>query len=331
MNRKTGLLLVWMVLAASPLAAQEWAAKMFQEKQYDFGVCARNASAEYKFVFENIYMEDVHVAGVRTSCGCTTPRVENDALKTYEKGAIVAHFNTDRFLGQRGATITVTFDKPYYAQVQLHVRGHIRGDVVVEPGSVRMGAVDVGTPVDQKVKVYYSGGQGNWQILDVKSANPHLKAEVLENIRNSRQVAYELKVHLDENAPVGYINDYLMLVTNDNRGTQIPLLVEGCVEAEITVSPAALFMGVLQPGQKVTRQLIVKSKTPFKIVDIICDDNSFKFDTSSEQTPKTLHVIPVTFVAPSDTMGRVVKSIKIETEQGQLAPELSAYAVVTNQ
>jgi len=29
-------------------------------------------------------------------------------------------------------------------------------------------------------------------------------------------------------------------------------------------------------------------------------------------------------------MGRIVKTIKIETDQGQFTPELSAYAVVAN-
>jgi hypothetical protein len=329
MNRKTGLLFVLIVLASSPLAAQEWAKKMFQETEHDFGTCARNARAEYEFVFENLYLEDVHVAGVRTSCGCTTPRVENSTLKTYEKGAIVAHFNTDRFLGQRGATLTVTIDKPFYAEVQLHVRGYIRSDVVVEPGSVQLGEVEQGTALEQQVTIN-STGRSNWRILEVKNTNPHLQAEVVETGRNYNQVTYDLKVHLDKTAPAGYINDYVMLVTNDAQRTQIPVLVEGRVDAGISVSPTALFMGVLQPGQKVTKQLIVRSKKPFKIVDIKCDDKSFEFNLPAEQSPKSLHVIPVTFIAGND-MGRVVKTIQIVTEQGQFTPELSAYAVVANQ
>lgn len=157
-----------------------------------------------------------------------------------------------------------------------------------------------------------------------------MKAQAVETGRGNSQTTYDLKVHLDQKAPVGYINDYLMLVINDDRGTQIPVLVEGRVDAGITVSPAALFMGVLQPGQKVTKQLIVKSKKPFKILAINCDEKSFEFDTSAEKTPKTLHIIPVTFVAGAD-MGKVVKTIKIETDQGKFTPELSAYAVVANQ
>ena len=52
-------------------------------------------------------------------------------MKTYEKGAIVATFNTDSFHGQRGATLTVIIDQPFYAEVQLHDRGYIRTDVDV--------------------------------------------------------------------------------------------------------------------------------------------------------------------------------------------------------
>jgi hypothetical protein len=329
MYRKTGLLFTLTILAAAPLFGQEWAKKMFKDAEHDFGTCARNARAEHEFVFENLYMEDVHIAGVRTSCGCTTPSVINATIKTYEKGAILAHFNTDTFRGQRGATLTVTIDKPFYAEVQLHVKGYIRSDVDVSPGSVQMGEIDQGTPVDRKVNVSFSGSS-DWRIVDVKSANPFIKAQAIQSNQGNGQVNYNLNVHLDPKAPVGYINDYLMLVINDDRGTQIPVLVEGRVDAGITVSPAALFMGVVQPGQKVTKQLIVKSKKPFKILAINCDEKSFEFDTSAEQSPKTLHLIPVTFIAGSD-MGRVVKTIKIETDQGKFTPELSAYAVVANQ
>jgi hypothetical protein len=330
MSRKIGLLLTLAVFAASPLFAQDWAKKMFKDSDHDFGTCARNARAEYEFVFENLYMEDVHVSGVRSSCGCTTPSVVNSTIKTYEKGAILAHFNTDRFSGQRSATLTVTIDKPFYAEMQLHIKGYIRSDVDIKPGSVQMGEVDQGTPVDQKVSVNF-GSSSQWRIDSIKSGNPYLKAEAVETGRGNGQTNYILKVHLDPKAPVGNINDYLMLVINDDRKTQIPVLVEGRVEAGITVSPAALFMGVVQPGQKVTKPLIVKSKKPFKILAINCDEKSFEFDTSAEQqTSKTVHIIPVTFVAGAD-MGKVVKTIKIETDQGKFTPELSAYAVVANQ
>jgi len=124
-------------LAASgrPAAAQEWAKKMFSVTSHNFGTVARGSKTEYRFVFRNLYEEDIHVSGVRTSCGCTSPSVTKKLLKTHETSEVVATFNTRTFLGQHGATLTVTFDRPFTAEVQLRVAGNIRGDVTFEPPS----------------------------------------------------------------------------------------------------------------------------------------------------------------------------------------------------
>jgi hypothetical protein len=326
MSRKIVIGLVSLVLFAAPCLGQDWANKMFKITEHDFGSVAAGAKVEYAFVLENIYMEDIHLASVRTSCGCTTPRIENATLKTYDKGAIVAHFNTDRFSGQRGATLTVTIDQPFLAEVQLNVRGYIRGDVVVEPGSVEVGAVDQGTPIERNLAVTYAG-RSDWRILGVRSSNPHISAQVVETNRNYGQVSYALKVFVDKAAPAGYLNDRLMLVTDDSRGEQIPVLVEGQVLPGITVSPTSLFMGVVQTGRTVTKQLMVSGKKPFRILEITCDDKSFKFDLSKEDVAKNRHLIPVTFLATGDP-GKVMKTIKVKTDQGEQTPELAAYAVV---
>jgi len=310
-----------------PLGAQEWARKMFQTTSHDFGTVARGAKAEFRFALSNIYLEDVNIASVRSSCGCTTPQIENGFLKTYEKGAIVATFNTPKFLGSKGATLTVTFDKPFYAEVQLQVRGYIRSDVVFNPGSVEFGTVPQGVPAERRVAVNYAG-RNDWQILAVQSSNPHVSTQVIETARGNGLVSYELAVRLDPNSPPGYLNDHLVLQTNDRRSTQVPLAVEGRVQSAITVSPASLFMGVIQAGQKVTKQLVVKGSKPFRILSITCDDKAFEFDTSGETAPKPVHLIPVTFAAGHDS-GKVTKTIRIETDLGDSKPELSAYAVIT--
>jgi hypothetical protein len=315
------------VLASVPCFGQEWAQKMFKTTDHDFGSVARGAKAEYRFVFENLYMEDVHISHAYASCGCTSVRIEDPSVKTYETGAIVAIFNTNSFYGQRGATITVVIDQPYYAEVQLQDRGYIRTDVEVQPSSVQFYSIDQGVGYKQTVSVNYAGGRDDWQILNVKSANPHITAKAVETGRTYGRATYQLEVHVDNAMPAGYMNDHLMLVTNDAAGQQIPVLVEGRVTPGISVSPAALFMGVVQPGQKVTKKLVVTSKNPFRILAITCDGKSFQFDMSKESTATKLHQIPVTFLAGADT-GKIVKTIKIKTDQGEMPIELAAYAAV---
>ncbi len=159
------------VCLASTAFAQQWAEKMFEVKKHDFGTVAKAAKVEFQFPVKNLYKEDIHLASVRASCGCTSPRIEKDLLKTGEVGYVVAKFNTDTFSGKRGATLTVVIDKPFYAEVQLRVDGYIRTDVVFNPGQVEFGQVDQGSPVTKTVKVQYAG-RDSWQITKVESRIP---------------------------------------------------------------------------------------------------------------------------------------------------------------
>jgi len=320
-----GLLLVfaWAGLAAG----QEWARKMFETTNHDFGNVARGSKVEYEFKFNNPYKEDAHVLDVRSSCGCTTPRVVKDLLKSYEEGAIVAAFNTRSFLGHRNATVTVVFDKPFYAEVQLQVAGYIRRDIVIHPGDVDLGTVDQGTPVEKQISISYAG-RDDWQILDVKSGSPYLETQLSETRRGAGQVAYDLKVLLKPDAPSGTINEQLVLLTNDQRSPEVPLDVAGRVVAELTVSPASLLMGVLQPGQKATKQLVIKAKKPFRITGITCDDDSFEIHAPDATKP--MHVVPITFIA-GDKTGKVAQKIRFTTDLGEdVVAEFSAYAQVVS-
>jgi hypothetical protein len=328
MNRKTWLFVAFLALAASPCCGQQWAAKMFKVTEHDFGTVARGSKAEFNFALSNLYLDNVHIVTAYSSCGCTSVDVVKPTLKTYEEGAIRAVFNTPTFLGSRSATITVIIDKPMPAEVLLHVRGVIRGDVVFEPGSVQLGDVELGTPVERNVRVNRSGW-GDWQITDVKSSNPHISAKVIHTSRQNGWTSTDLSVTLDKDAPAGYLQDHLLLLTSEGQSVQMPLAVEGRVVSNLTVSPSSLFMGIVQPGQEVTKLLVVKGTRPFRVLSVSCEDKSFKFAAASEDA-KVVHVIPVTFVA-GKAEGKVTKTIRITTSLGKSSPELVAYAVVSSQ
>ena len=325
MLRKLAFAVSLSALWATSTLAQDWAAKMFETNVQDFGSVARGAKAQFEFVLNNPYIEDVHISDAHPSCSCTIVTFDKATLKTYEQAAIVATLNTQAFQGQRGATITVTFDKPFYAEALLTVRGFIRTDVVFQPGSIELGSVEQGNEADQKVSMYYSGVP-NWQISGVKSPNPSIAARVVETARLDGQVWYDVFVHVNKDAPAGYLKDHLMLTTNDQTNGEIPLLVEGRVVPGLMVTPSPLFLGVVQPGQKVTKQVVVKGNKPFRILGITSADQSLKFSQAKDDTAKSVHFVPVTFVAGNDE-GKVTKAFRINTDMGN--PEVSAYAVIT--
>jgi hypothetical protein len=310
------------LLLAGNAAAEDWAGKLFGETSHDFGTLARGSKAEWSFSLENVYEEDVHIAGIRSSCGCATAEIVRPTLKTWEKGAVLVKFNTRSFLGHKDATISVVLDKPYAAEVQLTVSGYVRSDVVLNPGVVDFGEQELGTAAAKTLAINYAGRE-DWRITDVRSANGHFEASLTETRRGDGRVGYELTVHLGENMPPGDINEQLVLVTNDTKRTNIPFMVTGRVLPPVTVNPAALAMGVVSPGHTVTKQLVVRAKKPFRITAVHCKDESFAFQVDEKVKP--LHLIPVTFTA-GEPGKKLARQIRIETD---LAPESPATCMVT--
>lgn len=115
-----------------------------------------------------------------------------------------------------------------------------------------------------------------------------------------------------------------MLATSDS--TETPILVEGRVESQITASPGTLMLGLVQPGQKMSKPIVLKGKQPFRIVKITCADQSFKF--APDKATKPLHVVAVTFQAGNQS-GKIQQAIRIETDSGKIL-EVPAFAVVAS-
>jgi hypothetical protein len=301
-----------LALALAPVAqSKEWAQKMFAATNHDFGHVARGAKAEFAFELQNVYEEDVHIADVRTSCGCTTPTITKPTLKTWEKGSIVATLNTRSFVGQRNSTLTVIIDKPFYAEVQLTIAGNIHSDVDFQPGVAAMGDVEQGAIGEQAVTVTYRGAS-NWQIADVRSANSHLEVELGDPVRQPGQVSYKMLVRLKSDAPAGTLQDQLTLVTNDQRMPTVVLPVEGRVTPPLQVNPSPLMFGALAPGQTATKQLVLTGKQPFRVLSIAADNEALSVRAAPEVTKK-VHLIPITVTAPQQA-GEFHYLISIETD-----------------
>ncbi len=304
-----GLLLA---LLSAEAHAQAWARKMFKVTEHDFGTVAKGSNTEFDFELQNIFEEDVHLSHVRSSCGCTEPQITRQTLKTWEKSAIRAVFNTRSFIGSRSATLTVVIDQPYYAEVQLSVRGYIRGDVLFTPGSVAFGEVEEGGTPERWIAVSYAG-RSDWSIVDVRSANASLEVELTEPERKLGRVSYKMLVRLKGDAPAGYLQEPLTIVTNDAHNSSLELPVEGRVVSPLTVSPASLFLGVLKPGETVEKRLFVKGTKPFRILSIECEGDCFKFATTDEVS--ATHLIPLTYTA-GQASGKVAQKIAIRTDLG---------------
>lgn len=335
------LLLVLLTAPAAP--AKDWARPLFRTKTaHDFGTVARGAVVEHRFLLENIYLEDVEIVSLTSTCGCTALRATKNLLKTYETSEIIAELDTRRFVGFKDSTIKVVLkvhlNKPRLAEVPLYLSAFIRGDVVFEPGAVQFGTVPQGHSARRRVAVNYAG-RSDWQIVGASSTWPHLEVSFKQTGRSldptlqATQVTYDVEVTLASTAPAGYFKQQLLLQTNDPnpQTARVPLMVEGQVAAPLTANPTMLLLGMVAPDQAVSRNLIVRGNRPFRILQVTGPDERFRFTPA--QDVRAVHLIPVQFTA-GKTPGKVSGTIRIQTDldgasvevavEGQVAAPASA-------
>ena len=307
---------VWSLaaLAAGRAQAQDWAQEMFDHTSHDFGTVARGAKVEHRFGVTNVFLEDAHIESAEASCGCTSPKAPVQVIKTWQKAYVVVKVDTVRFDGQRDVTIKVKFDRPFPAEVQLHIHCFIRSDVVLQPGAVHFRTAQ-GKAAQQRVSVRYAG-RPDWQIQGVECANPDITGKAVEIARGGGMVTYDLTVDLSARAKAGYLRDELNLITNDAdpRTQRVPIPVEAVVVAPVTVHPSPLIMEPVAAGNlptPATRPLLVVSSSPFQITSVESTNPLFRCDLPAAGAA-TIHRLPVVFLG-GDTPGKINAHIRIQT------------------
>jgi hypothetical protein len=299
--------LIAVTLLSSPASAQEWAKKMFQEMDHDFGNVPKGEVPEYRFEFQNLYEEDLHIAQVVSSCGCTSASLSKKVLKTWEKGEVVCRFNSPAFDGHKQASIRVLITKPYVGEVQLTVKGNIVRGLVFSPESIDFGQVSESNLPEREIKLTNSGG--NFRIADVKSTFPHIKVQLKETARTSSMVTYTMKTQLRDSVPSGFSQGELYIVVEENKvRREVPLKFSAKVVSELQV-PEMIAMGTVKPGEEVKKRVVLKSNKPFKITDVTSHSTSFRVKAGKEE--KKVHFVEVIYVG--------------EEKPGQHVSELSFY------
>lgn len=310
MSKKTYLATLLIVMTLSTLANADWASDMFKDTSHNFGMVARGADTRFSFVFTNKYQEDVVIESVQSTCRCTQPSFQKRVIKTWETGQIDIQLDTRNFYGRKDATVTVRFSKPFYAEVQLHSFCFIRTDVYVEPGIVAFGTVQQGQPRTARFRVNYAGRTywQSWAIRDIQSESSFYKATLQEVQRDYNYVSYDITLTLKENAPEGYLNDFIDIVSNDpnpsNQHCQVP--VSGYIIPSVSVKPSPLSFGTIKAGQSLTKTVVLSGQSPFRITEFGTSDDRVSAKISDAQ--KSVHVIPVT-IANNGKGGKITGTL----------------------
>lgn len=295
--------------------ALNWAEKMFSQRNQDFGHVAKGADVRHSIIIKNIYEEDVQIGAVTSSCGCTSPSVTKNLLKSHEEAKLDLKVNTEAFQGQKNPTIAITMtfrDKSGQSRttiVQIPVSVYIRPDVVLTPGNADFGTVAFGEAASRKLEIKYAGRQ-DWNIRDVRVGHESIKAVVKEVLRANGRVHYELQVDLAASTAMGSLQDQITLITDDPQSPEVAVLVMARVEPDIVITPSIYKLGNLDPGQSKEFTVVLKGKKPFVIQNVQCESERDCLEFKAPPTvPKAVHLVQFKLTAPQD-VGKLAEKLK---------------------
>jgi hypothetical protein len=294
-----GLALLIPTLAAAQ-ESNDWAQGMFDSLSHDFGVVARGTEVRHRFKITNSSFEEVHIANVAASCGCTTAKGNTGCLKRNSTTFVEVAVDTNRFQRQKESTVTVAFDRPRKAIVSLEVKAYIRPDIVVTPNSINFGSFGHGTRQERKVSIAYTG-RPDWKIDKVMTSDERVQVHAVETHREGGQVKYELVVALKANLPIGMLRREVVVISNEENGPRFPIAVKASVEADITVTPSIVQLGTVAPGAEITKAIVVRGPKAFAIKRIDGQSCSAAIKPQAfKESTACVHAFPLTFIAPRE-------------------------------
>jgi Protein of unknown function (DUF1573) len=287
-------------LATDVHAGSGWAAALVNQTEHNWGTVERGAQLSHQFTITNTTGKDVRIKNVAPSCHCVSPMVTDYTIPPGGTSIIDAKMNTSGFFGSKTVTITVTFDRPRRGELQLRVSTVSSGGANVTSSEVDFGVATLGQKLEKKLLLDFTGAADR-KIESVQFNKDKVTASYKELERTTERVRYELTLALPETLPPGQLEEKVLIKTNDPKGGETTVVAKARVEGQITMVPETFKLSQLNPGDKLTRNVIIKSGAPFRIVQV--NNTLGMFAVQSGGSDKTVQMVSVTFTAPADAAG----------------------------
>ncbi|MBI5118590.1 DUF1573 domain-containing protein [Candidatus Poribacteria bacterium] len=128
--------------------------------------------------------------------------------------------------GEHRATLSVLTDNPEYSKLDIALICKVTGPVRAVPEVATLGVIKDDTLPTRIIRLYSTSGK-SFEITEIKSTNPILKAEFSkENVPNS----YQVKVSLTAKPPLGAFSEKLLIQTNDPEQASLQIPVHAFVQ-----------------------------------------------------------------------------------------------------
>jgi len=300
----------------------------FKNTLFDFGEIRQDELAHGVFTFENRGNESLVIENLSTSCSCTAAVVSATTVPPGESGGIRASFHPGNRRGRQTSAISVHSNDKQAPETRLILTGIVKAGVQWSPRRIDFGQIPMGQRVARRV-VFLDDGSEDLNIPDCRATSPHITfatavRDGLQSGDNSRWVS--LDVVLDEELPLGTLEDNVVVQTNQKVGTGIVIPIRVEVVGNLEFSPPVLFFGRVKIGQSVTRPVTISERIPSDL-EITRVTGSDSFKTSFGRSAGTgEYVLTVSFTPQQ--VGTTRDRLVVETNHPEEQARIDVYAQV---
>ncbi len=260
----------WLLLA--PLVG--WAATpsptpagriAFDEPGFNFGVMDQQTEATHIFTIRNTGASVLRILHVFPGCSCAATELDSSEIPPGGSARLLVTFYSLNFNGSVHKTMTVQSSDPTRPMATLELRADVQPVYVFTPAVLDLGQIERGQATEREVTMRDAKGRP-FTIKSVASSLTNLTATVAPLGRDGS--AYRLKVTLAPQARTGPFVGNLEVTTDRKVAGKPLLLVIGTVIGPVRVTPTAVFLGLVGPGDLFPPKTLMVQNAGSKPVEI---------------------------------------------------------------
>jgi len=190
----------------------------------DLGTAYNGATKKARATIKNVGRDTLRILGVSTSCGCTTVKSPKDFLRPGETDIVEVEFNSTGFRGKVEKHLEIQSNDPRNPRVGITLTVDVVEELqpVNSASVVWLGTVPVGKTVEQVIGLKNISGKVI-TLIGFKSSSPDLSASMLNRtVMPADTIRISIKITPRKN---DYISEMLLLETDSNKQSQVPIRV----------------------------------------------------------------------------------------------------------
>ncbi len=226
---------------------------------HDAGRVIKGSRIAVQFTLENQGDADLEIKNVQPSCGCTVASFER-RIAPGKAGKVRAWIDTSALSGAIEKFLIVTSNDPTTPRLQLAVKAEVLSFVTAAPSYVRILQVQSEPSATTAINLW-SDGDPPLEIRGVRAPHPWIEAKArpatASELRpEGPKQQWRLEVSAAADAPLGPLDDTLVVRTNHPKQPELRIPLSGFVRPVLEAVPEVADFGKLGQGAPRTRYVV---------------------------------------------------------------------------